>query len=107
MRRSWAVYSATELHLKSNGGASLSYKSLQLSPQASTQGIRAKVAVQDRWCASVTSSREMDFSPFSTQDEFEWDGADHKGLISGLALSVAFSASFWAGVAWIIARALR
>ena len=87
----------------------MSYKSLQLSPQASIQGIRAKVAVQDRWCASVTSSGKIDFSPFRAreEDEFEWDVANHKRIFSGLALSVAFSASFWTAVAWIIARAVR
>src|SRR5579864_7570932 len=32
------------------GGASLSYKVLQLSPQASTRVVRTKITIQDPWC---------------------------------------------------------
>jgi hypothetical protein len=28
-------------------------------------------------------------------------------VISGLALSIAFSASFWAGLAWVVGRVWR
>jgi len=34
-------------------------------------------------------------------------GGTNWGAIYGLALSVAVSASFWAGVAWIVARVWR
>jgi hypothetical protein len=84
----------------------LSYKVLQLSPQASTDGIRARTAIQDSW-GGVTRSREIGLPGSWIDDEYERDlaeGSDRKGAISGLALAAAFSASFWAGVALLVTR---
>jgi hypothetical protein len=84
----------------------LSYKVLQLSPQASTDVICTRTAIQDPWSGSVASSREIGFLPSWIEDEAELDEASEPNrAISGLALAVAFSASFWAGLAWIVARA--
>jgi hypothetical protein len=88
----------------------LSYKVLQLSPQASTGVIRARTAIQDSlfqdsWGASVASSRE--FPPTLLEEEAELERSERNGRILGLGLSVAFSASVWAGVALVIARFLR
>jgi hypothetical protein len=84
----------------------LSYKVLQLSPQASTEGIRARTAIQDSW-SGFTGSRESGFPRSWIEDEDERDiaeGSDGKGAISGLALATAFSASFWAAVALLVMR---
>jgi hypothetical protein len=82
----------------------LSYKVLQLSPQASTEGIRARTAIQDSW-SGFTGSRESGFPGSWIEDERDIDeGSDGKGAISGLALATAFSASFWAAVALLVMR---
>jgi hypothetical protein len=90
----------------------LSYKVLQLSPQASTGVIRARTAIQDSmfqdsWGASVASSGETGFPSSLLEEEAELDRSERNGRILGLGLSVAFSASVWAGVALIITRFLR
>jgi hypothetical protein len=86
----------------------LSYKVLQLSPQPSTDVIKARTAIQDSWKASVASSGEIGLAPSWLADESDLDG-DRKGpdAISGLALSIAFSASIWSGIALLVARVLR
>jgi hypothetical protein len=90
----------------------LSYKVLQLSPQASTGVIRARTAIQDSvfqdsWGASVASSREIGFPPSLLEEEAELERLERNGRILGLGLSVAFSASVWAGVVLIVTRLLR
>jgi hypothetical protein len=92
----------------------LSYKVLQLSPQASTGVIRARTAIQDSmfqdsWGASVASSREFGFPPSLLEEEAEaeLDRSERNDRILGLGLSVAFSASVWTGVALIVTRFLR
>jgi hypothetical protein len=87
----------------------LSYKVLQLSPQASTEGIRARTAIQDSW-SGFTGSREIGFPVSWIDDEYECDlaeGSESKGAISGLALAAAFSASVWAGVALLVTHIWR
>ena len=86
----------------------MSYKVLQLSPQASTDVIKARTAIRDSWNASVTSSREIGLPASWLADESDLDGErNSRDAISGLALSIAFSASIWSGVALIVARVLR
>lgn len=90
----------------------MSYKVLQLSPQASTGGIRARTAIQDSmfqdsWGASVARSREFGFPPSLLEEEAELERSERNGRILGLGLSVAFSASVWAGVALMLTRFLR
>jgi len=93
----------------------MSYKDLQLSPQASTDVIRVirmRTATQDSWSAPVSrllnpgsgdsGSRQTWFD-----DEYDLIEDSQRAAISGLALSIAFSATFWAGVAWIVTRVLR
>ncbi len=89
----------------------MSYKVLQLSPQASTNGIHARTAVQDSWAAATGGSREIGYSQsgysqFSIEDE-AGSNRRPRNLISGLALSAAFSASVWSGIALIVVRVLR
>jgi hypothetical protein len=86
----------------------LSYKVLQLSPQASTDVIKARTAIRDSWNASLTSSREIGLPASWLEDESDLDGErNSRDAISGLALSIAFSTSVWCGVALIVARVLR
>jgi hypothetical protein len=94
----------------------MSYRVLQLSPQASTRVTRRRIAVQDSWGArsapSLDLSLDTEFlrSWFECDPDFDQGNAYDRtnfGVISGLALSVAVSASFWAGVGWIVARVWR
>ena len=86
----------------------MSYKALQLSPQASTHVVRKSIAIQDPWCTSATSSQQVGFPSSWLDGELDLDERiDRNGLISGLVLSTAFSASFWCGVAIILTRVLR
>jgi hypothetical protein len=93
----------------------MSYKDLQLSPQASTDVIRVirmRTATQDSWNAPVSrllnpgsgdsGSRQTWFD-----DEYDLIEDSQRAAISGLALSIAFSTTFWAGVALIVTRVLR
>jgi hypothetical protein len=93
----------------------MSYKDLQLSPQASTDVIpviRMRTATQDSWNAPVSrllnpgsgdsGSRQTWFD-----DEYGLIEDSQRAAISGLALSIAFSTMFWAGVALIVTRVLR
>jgi hypothetical protein len=93
----------------------MSYKDLQLSPQASTDVIRVirmRTATQDSWSAPVSrllnpgsgdsGSRQTWFD-----DEYDLIEDSQRAAISGLALSIAFSTMFWAGVALIVTRVLR
>jgi len=93
----------------------MSYKDLQLSPQASTDVIRVirmRTATQDSWSAPVSrllnpgsgdsGSRQTWFD-----DEYDLIEDSQRAAISGLALSIAFSTMFWTGVALIVTRVLR
>jgi len=88
----------------------MSFRILQLFPPASTRFTRRRVVIQQPWSTPSATSIEAEF----LQTWFENDGdledsasGTNWGAIYGLALSVAFSASFWAGVAWIVARVWR
>jgi len=90
----------------------MSYRVLQLSPQSSTRFTRRRIAVQDSWrTPSINGldigSLESWFEYDSELGESNADGHTNWGVISGLALSIAFSASFWAGVAWVVGRVWR
>jgi hypothetical protein len=92
----------------------MSYRVLQLSPLSSTRVTRRRIAVQDSWSVRSATSLDLSLDTGFLRPWFEYDpdldeGSDRTnfGVISGLALSIAFSASFWVGVAWILARAWR
>ncbi|HME35888.1 MAG TPA: hypothetical protein VKF84_11665 [Candidatus Sulfotelmatobacter sp.] len=93
----------------------MSSKILQLSPQASTQVIRRRIAAQNSWSAAPAPSLDMsldlslDIGFLRSWFECESDLAQNTGprrvnwgAISGLALSVAVSVICWAGLAWIV-----
>jgi hypothetical protein len=98
----------------------MSYKDLQLSPQASTDVIRVirrRTATQDSWNAPVSrllnprllNQGSGDSGSVQTwfDDEYDLIEDSQRAAISGLALSIAFSTTFWAGAAWIVTRVLR
>ena len=93
----------------------MSYKDLQLSPQASTDVIRVirmRTATQDSWNAPVSrllnqSSGDSGSVRTWFDDEYDLIEDSQRAAISGLALSIAFSTTFWAGVALIVTRVLR
>lgn len=84
----------------------MSYNSLQLSP-ASTDGIRMKAASPELWGTSIPASGNGSLGPcWLDEDDLDADGCRRVtwGTISGLALAVSVSASFWAGVALAVQR---
>jgi hypothetical protein len=93
----------------------MSYKDLQLSPQASTgviRVIRMRTAIQDSWNAPVSRFLDQDSGDSRSvqtwfDEEYDLIEDGQRPAISGLALSIAFSTTFWAGVAWIVTRVLR
>jgi hypothetical protein len=80
----------------------------QLSSQARTSILRIRVA--DRcFCRTAVRPPHMGPPPFGLRsDSAGNDYYEPHGLtpntIAGLVLSVAISATFWAGVAWGVAR---
>ncbi len=79
----------------------MSYKVLQLLPPAST-----------RVTGSFLPSEEMGFLQSWFQGSSIREGSTEQrhlnwGAVAGMAISVAVSATFWAGVVWIVARILR
>jgi hypothetical protein len=93
----------------------MSYKDLQLSPQASTDVIRVirmRTATEDSWNAPVSrllnqGSGDSGFVQTWFDDGYDLIEDSQRAAISGLALSIAFSTTFWAGVAWIVTRVVR
>ena len=82
----------------------MSSKLLQFSPQASTRVLRLR-AIPERWSGSFPSS--TDVAALDSWSEYEVSDPRKRlnwGAISGLALSVTFSAAFWIGLAVLIER---
>ena len=82
----------------------MSFRLLQLSPQASARVIRMRV-IPEPWSSPSVYSRELDFvKSWFEHDESSAEGRTNWGAISGLALAVLVSASFWMGVALVVQR---
>jgi hypothetical protein len=84
-------------------------KVLQM-PRPSSTGF-ARMRILKSWNAPSAGAVEMDFLHdwFEVDPEvFDLEGLARVnwGAISGLALSVAISASFWAAVVWVAARVI-
>ena len=78
----------------------MTYKTLQLFPQASTRVPASFIAPTDMgflqsWFGSGTNRDD------TQRRHINW------GAILGLALSLALSATFWAGLVWMVARISR
>jgi hypothetical protein len=92
----------------------MSYKVVQMSPLATSRIARGTITVQDPWSALRGSSLDLAFlrswlelNPDVDVNDFAPSGRFNWGAISGLALTVAISASFWAGVAWTVSHVWR
>lgn len=86
----------------------MSYKRLQLSPQSSTQVIRPSTPstgfVQSWFENSSFENSSKSAESSSNHAEMTAPRGINWGAIFGIAFSVAVSAGFWGGVAWIVAR---
>jgi hypothetical protein len=86
----------------------MSYKVLQLSPQASTRFTRRRIVFEN---GMNRNSVDAGFLESWFDSDFDLADGDalrtNWGAISGLALAIAVSASFWAGMVWIVARVWR
>lgn len=87
----------------------MSFRVLQLSPPASTRFTRRRGVIQQHWNALSDSSMEAGFLQtwFESDGDLEDMSGTNWGAVYGLALSVALSASFWVGVAWIVEHVRR
>jgi hypothetical protein len=92
----------------------MSYKVVQMSPLSASRMARGTTSAQGSWSALPASSLDLaflkswlelnpdlDLNDLAPSRRFNW------GAISGFALTVAISASFWAGVAWTVSRVWR
>jgi hypothetical protein len=84
----------------------MSFKLLQFSPQTSTRTIRIQ-AMPDRWTNGYTHPCDMGLGG-SWRGDFESSERGKSGMnwgaISGLAISLAVSCGFWAGMGYLISR---
>jgi hypothetical protein len=78
-------------------------------PRSSTHFTGKRKALQERWNAPAVPSIDMGFlqSWLDIDSDLEDGHCTTWGAIGGLALSIAVSASFWAGVAWTVSRVGR
>jgi hypothetical protein len=79
----------------------MSYKALQLLPPASTRVTGPFLPSEDMGFLQSWFKGGSIREGSTEQRHLNW------GAVAGIAISVAFSASFWAGVVWIVARILR
>jgi hypothetical protein len=87
----------------------VSYRRSQLSPQISTRGINFKIAVRSTRSFPSGGSSDAQFLQSwlecdSDLDQEVAEGGINWGAISGLALAIVVSATFWTGIAWAVAR---
>ena len=87
----------------------MSFKLLRF-PQSSTRVIYVR-AVPVCWTTPDRYLNDVGFLQSWLEDETQPDGAARRrmnwGAISGLAISLAISASFWTGVGMAISRLLK
>ncbi len=82
----------------------------QLRPAASTRFIRL-TATSRRWISAYGDASDIGFLGSWFEDDSPQIGGAKRptnwGAISGVAISLAISGTFWAGVAIAVARVLR
>ena len=87
----------------------MSFRVLQFPAEGTTRVHRMRV-IPERWSTPSGYSPEISFFQSWFEDDSSPDGRNQGinwGAISGLALSVVVSASFWAGLGVLIARFVR
>jgi len=87
----------------------VSYRRSQLSPQISTRGINLKIAVRNPRISPFGGSPDAQFLQSwlecdSDVDHEVPDGGINWGALSGLALAIVVSATFWTGIGWVVVR---
>jgi hypothetical protein len=82
----------------------VSFKPLFL-PQFNTRVIRIQ-AIPEHWYGESMASSEYGFMKLWLKREDRPESTINWGAISGLAISLAVSAGFWAGVAILVHRVL-
>ena len=91
----------------------MSYRWLQRSPQDSTRVIRMRITAHNAWSTPAGPSPDIRFLrswfEVDSNSEMESDPQDgvNWGAISGMALAIVVSASFWAGLAFVLTEVLR
>jgi hypothetical protein len=85
----------------------MSFRVLQFPAEGTTRVLRMRV-IPEHWSTPSGYSPEISFFQSWFEDDSRPDGQNEYkinwGAVSGLALSVVVSASFWAGVGLLIAR---
>jgi hypothetical protein len=92
----------------------MSFKLLEFSPQESTRAVRLKM-VPERWTEGYEYSRGVRYLPAWLENDSDSLLAGMTGTrrrinwaaISGLALSLVISGSFWAGIGFLVARVVK
>jgi hypothetical protein len=86
----------------------MSYRIWRPSPRTST-GMKMRMALRGPWSPALGDSPDEQFlrswleSDSDTVHE-EVGGRINWGVVSGLALALGVSATFWAGVGWVLSR---
>jgi hypothetical protein len=89
----------------------MSYRSTKLPP-LSTQGSKFKFSIRGPWSTPPSGLRDVQF----LQSWLEYDSDENRdipagqvnwSMLGGLALVAAISASFWTGIGFAVAHALR
>jgi hypothetical protein len=87
----------------------MSFRVLQFPAEGTTRVLRMRV-IPEHWSTPSGYSPEISFFQSWFEDDSHPDGHNQGinwGAVSGLALSVVVSASFWAGVGVLITRLAR
>lgn len=87
----------------------VSFRVLQFPAEGTTRVLRMRV-IPEHWSTPSGYSPEISFFQSWFEDDSRPDGREGKinwGAVSGLALSVVVSASFWAGLGVLISRLVR
>jgi len=84
----------------------MSMKVLQFPERGSTRAIRVR-AIPKAWLGAYAVPRDTGFLSSWFAEDPDSEAGINWGAISGLALALAVSVAFWAGVGLIVERFLR
>lgn len=86
----------------------MSYPMWQPSPRTSTRGVKMRMSLRGPWSPALGDSPDEQFlRSWLEQDSdsnAEPSGRTNWGVLSGLALAVVVSATFWIGVGWFLSH---
>ena len=83
---------------------------VKLFPLSSTREVFGGLPARSSWSEPPADLEELKFPPLVDDPEFRHDaipGRSHRSIGLGLALAFCLSASFWTGIAFIVARAWK